>query len=140
MRTMSKIGNKNTVVERLFMVDENRELGKGKHATTKAKLKRAAKVSPLAIEDVFNHWKTVMNKRSTVVLDELRRQNIGAAIHDYGIEACKQAIEGCSMSDFYMGRNKQNKRYDSIELILRDSAHVEKFIDVYEQHKKQGEW
>jgi len=140
MRTMSKMGNINTVVERLFVVEENKKLGKGKHATTKDKLRKAAKVSPLAIEDVFNHWKTVMNKRSTVVLDEVRRQNIGAAIHDYGIEMCKQAIEGCSMTDFYMGRNKQNKRYDSIELILRDSAHVEKFVDVYEQQSKGAQW
>ena len=140
MRTMSKMGNRETVVERLFVVEENKKLGKGKHATTKSKLQCAAKVSPLAIEEVFNHWKTVMNKRPTVVLDEHRRQNIGAAIHDYGIQACKQAIEGCSMSDFHMGRNKQNKRYDNIELILRDSIHIEKFIDVYEQHNKGPKW
>lgn len=52
MRTMSKMGNRETVVERLFVVEENKKLGKGKHATTKSKLQRAAKVSPLAIEEV----------------------------------------------------------------------------------------
>lgn len=140
MRTMSKMGESNTVVERLFEVEKKKDPLKGKHATTKYKKQRADKVSLIAIEEVFNYWKTVMNKRSTVVLDELRRQNIGAAIHDYGIEKCKHAIDGCALSDFHMGRNKQNKRYDSIELILRDSVHIEKFVGIHDDHRKQAEW
>ena len=35
------------------------------------------------------------------------------------------------MSDFHMGRNSRGKKYADIEIIFRDSAHVEDFIDTY---------
>jgi hypothetical protein len=28
-----------------------------------------------------------------------------------------------------MGRNKMNKKYDDIELILRDAQHIERFLE-----------
>lgn len=139
MKISYKIKNNASVVERLFEVTKKDPL-KGKHATTKSKLIKAAKVSSFAIEEVFNYWKSVMNKPATVVLDELRRQNIGAAISDYGIQGCKDAIDGCLLSDFYMGHNKQNVVYNDISLILRNSTKIELFINTFKQSKNNTEW
>lgn len=96
-------------------------------ATTVSKNKKSLRVDNNQIQEVFDFWALTFNKKR-VVLDEKRRQTIGAAIHDYGLEVCRNAIVGCSRSDFHMGRNKNNRVYNEIELILRDSEHVERFL------------
>ena len=93
------------------------------------KLQKVEKEQPGAVEEVFEYWVTTMNKRRNIVrLDSKRRLSIGAAIHDYGLELCKQAIDGCKMSPFHMGQNKQGKIYNDIELILRDAEKIERFL------------
>jgi hypothetical protein len=106
--------------------------GRPKGSVTKAtqeKLDNSATVADDLIEDVFNHWIDAMGKNpKRVALDEKRRRNIGNAISFYGVETCKDAIDGCLLSDFHMGRNRQNKKYNDIELILRDAEHIERFL------------
>lgn len=124
-----------SVVERtLFPMDFEPADTKGKHETTKSKMMKAAKVSMVAKEEIFTFWKTHFKKSKLVKLDKKREIAIGAAIHDYGMEKCRQAIEGCSYSDFHMGRNSRKTVYNDIELILRDAGKVEKFIEIYENH------
>lgn len=62
-------------------------------------------------------------------LDAKRYLKVAAAVADYGVDDCMRAIRGCAASDFHMGRNKQNKRYDDLELIFRDQDHVERFLE-----------
>lgn len=105
------------------------------------KMSQAAKTKTVAEEDiqtVFKFWVDRLEK-TRPVLDEKRRQCIGAAIHDYGLERVQNAIEGCTYSDFHMGRNKANKRYDDITLILRDADHTERFLDLYDK-RVGGDW
>ncbi len=124
-----------TVVERtLFPVDELPPEAKGKHETTKSKMLKAGKVSMAAKTEIFDFWKIHFKKSKLVKLDKKREIAIGAAIHDYGMENCRKAIMGCSYSDFHMGRNKRQTVYNDIELILRDSPHIEDFITIYERH------
>lgn len=124
-----------SVVERtLFAMDPQPAEAKGKHETTKSKMVKAAKVSFAAKEEIFTFWKMHFKKSKLVKLDKKREIAIGAAIHDYGMEKCRQAIEGCGHSDFHMGRNKRQTVYNDIELILRDSSHIEDFITIYENH------
>lgn len=83
---------------------------------------------------VFDHWvATHRNNRlgPTPVLGEKRRAKISRAIRDHGVEVCLQAITGCAMSDWHMGDNPRRRRYDDIELILRDAAHIERFATIY---------
>jgi len=104
-------------------------------------MSQAAKTKTVAEEDiqtVFQFWVDRLEKTRSV-LDEKRRQCIGAAIHDYGLERVQNAIEGCTYSDFHMGRNKANKRYDDITLILRDADHTERFLDLYDK-RVGGDW
>ena len=119
-----------TVVERLFEMTEpakKRGPQKRPRATSISKNKKSLLVDHSLIQEVFDFWVLTFSKKR-VALDEKRRQAIGAAIHDYGLEACKDAIVGCSRSDFHMGRNKNNRVYNEIELILRDSEHIERFL------------
>jgi len=85
------------------------------------------------IEEVFNFWKETFNKRSTTVLDEARQKKLSAAIKAYGIDTCKQAILGCSYSDWHNGRNPGNKKYTDLTLIFRNADKVEMFVDIYQQ-------
>jgi hypothetical protein len=98
------------------------------HKKTLEKLENASQVSDSEIEEVFNYWIEV-HKKKRAKLDHSRRRNIGSAIHIYGLQTCKDAILGCSYSEWHMGRNKSNKKYNDIELILRDVEHVERFLE-----------
>ena len=51
----------------------------------------------------------------------------------YGTQGCKDAISGTTHSPWHMGHNPQGKKYDDIELILRDEKHIEMFIDIYDR-------
>jgi len=87
-----------------------------------------AKAVPLEqINEVFSYWKKIMSPKSLSLLDEVRHTIIGAAIHDYGIETCLKAIDGITLSSWHMGDNPHNKKYNSIDLILRNADNIEKY-------------
>ena len=86
------------------------------------------------IKRVFDHW--VATHRTPLrgpqpVLSDKRRSKIIRAIADHGVEVCLQAISGCAMSEWHMGDNPRRKRYDDLELILRDASHIERFATIY---------
>jgi len=92
------------------------------------------KISKEAVMEIFNFWvKTLRNslRGPSPVLTPARDKKIRQAIALYGSETCIQAIEGCALSDFHMGKNKGGRRYDDIELILRDAKHIEQFVQYH---------
>jgi hypothetical protein len=94
------------------------------------------KSTPEQVEEVFNFWITTVRNSGRglqPVLTDKRKKVVTQAIDWYGVDGCKKAIIGCSKSDFHMGKNKQNKKYDSIELILRDAEHIERFADIADE-------
>lgn len=108
-------------------------MGRTTSETKKSRPAKASTIAPEQIEQVFDYWKTLMEKKRAVLSPE-RRELIGAAVHDYGMESILEAVRGCSMSSFHMGGNKQRKRYDSLELILRNSDKIEFFLQVAEEN------
>lgn len=82
------------------------------------------------IQNVFEHWKKVMQKRGTVILDSKRKSAIRARLADgYTQDMLCKAIDGCSMTDHNMGRTVTNKTlYNDITLICRDAEHVDRFM------------
>lgn len=84
-------------------------------------------VKTLDIEDLITYWMEVMDKSKRPKLGEKTILLIGAAIHDFGMEFCREAILGCSYSDFHMGRNKQRVVYNTLELIFRNAENTERF-------------
>lgn len=103
---------------------ENQEDGAG--ARRRSTLRHGA-ASPGAVA-VFDHWRSVMNHPSAK-FDEKRAKTIREALKlGYTLDQLRQAIEGCKASAWHMGANKNSTVYDSIDLILRDAAHIDQFI------------
>ena len=104
--------------------------GRGESALSKAQRLKAAGVLDIEILEVYDYWLLKMRPGRTRVpaLDHKRRLKVARAIADYGIQECIRPSDGCAASDFHMGRNKANKRYDDLELIFRDQDHVECFL------------
>lgn len=104
--------------------------GRGDSALKKEQRAKADQVPQEDIQKVYEYWLAEMRPDRTRVpaLDDRRRLKVAAAIYDYGVDECLRAIDGCGASDFHMGRNKANKRYDDLELIFRDQDHVERFL------------
>jgi len=107
---------------------------------TKQQTAKSKKVDPAQIEQVFAHWKATINPRSLAVLDARRTVKIGWAIHDYGVENCKKAVDGITKSPWHMGHNPQNKKYCDVELIFRHADNVEKFIEMADQRDARKEF
>ena len=102
--------------------------------TKQSRPAKAATVAPDLIVYVFEYWRDTMGKQKRAIFSEERRLLIGAAIHDYGTETVMEAIRGCSLSAFHMGANKQRKRYDSLDLILRNSDNIERFVQIADEN------
>ena len=80
---------------------------------------KAATVPPEQIQQVFNYWAEIMNKSKRAILSPERRDLIGAAIHDYGLESCLEAVRGCSLSSFHMGQQ-------AAQTVRQSGTHFEK--------------
>ena len=108
---------------------EKPKKSRGPAKKTLEKNAAAKKVSEEQILEVFEFWQLTFKRRSLAVLDHARKVLIGSAIYHYGVDVAKDAIIGCTKSDFHMGRNKQNKKYTGIEHIFRDNARIEAMLD-----------
>lgn len=88
-------------------------------------------------DEVFEYWKTVMNK-PRARMDDMRRKAIRARIRDgYTVADLQDAVSGCRLSRFHMGENDQRKQYADIALICRDASHTDQFIENYERMKSR---
>lgn len=89
---------------------------------------------------VFDEWvrwcKSSRGPRPA--LNEERIVTIGAAIADYGVETCVNAVVGCSYSDWHMGQNPQGKKYNDIELIFRNAQNIERFAGMGSDRRAAG--
>lgn len=88
-----------------------------------------SKESSLLVEvkEIFHYWQTVMNYPNAK-LDDKRQRKIASALKNYSVLQLKQAIDGCMRTPFNMGENDRRQKFNSIELILRDAEHIERFI------------
>jgi len=111
-------------------LENPRPRGRGESRLKKEQRRKAGLVLEEQILEVYEYWLRFMRPGRTRVpaLDERRRLKVASAIADYGVDECKRAIDGCGASDFHMGRNKQGKKYDDLELIFRDQDHIERFL------------
>lgn len=82
------------------------------------------------VSEVFEFWKlTMASPRS--LLDTKRQKLIAAAMKTgYTSEQLREAIRGCSLSPFHMGKNDRNTKYNGLDLILRNAEQIDKFIAV----------
>jgi hypothetical protein len=80
---------------------------------------------------IFDTWRETTSHRKAV-LDKKRRQVIDRALKHYPLEDCLAAVQGVML--FPHNRGETNgQRYDDVALILRDSEHVERFRDAWNE-------
>ncbi len=92
------------------------------------------KTSPVSIPElndvgeVFMYWQGIMT-HPNAKLDRKRHSAIKGALKlGFTVVDLKRAIDGCANTPHNMGKNDEGKRYDDIGLILRDAAHIERFM------------
>lgn len=82
------------------------------------------------IEEIFDYWVEVMEKKATTTLTRKRKDKITLRLKDgYSVDFIKCAISNCSNSIFHMGRNDNGTKYNDIELICRSADKLEDFHD-----------
>lgn len=88
---------------------------------------------------VFDHWCRVMAKRGNVVFGADRRRAVEARLKEgFEVEDLCRAVDGCSVTPHNIGQNDRGERFDDLELICRNSAHVERFKQNAEAPPKPG--
>lgn len=90
--------------------------------------KRATEPGP--VEKVFTHWQEV-HRKPRARLDDKRRAVIRKALKHYSEADLCQSISGYLNSPHHMGQNPAATVYDSIELFLRDSQHIDAGLKFY---------
>lgn len=98
----------------------------------RTRTQKLSSVDPQVIIQVFEYWvETCKEGRGPKpLLSEDRKLLIASAIHDYGVQTCKDAIYGCSQSGWHMGQNPSGKKYNSLELIFRNEEKIERFAEI----------
>lgn len=93
----------------------------------------SAKCDPVvdAVNDIFEYWRTVMNKDSRAKLTAKRKTKVTARLKDgFTVDEIKQAIKGCAMSPYHMGDNDTGAIYDDLELICRNDEKIRRFMQI----------
>ena len=84
------------------------------------------------IDFIFQYWRNRMGKGKNTNLTDERQKLIKKRLASYPIEDLKQAIDGCSQSEFPMGFNDDNKKYNELMLIFRNDTKMEEFRDQFQ--------
>jgi hypothetical protein len=77
---------------------------------------------------IWDFWREHLGKTARARLSIDREADIAWALQRLTIEEAKNVIRGCALSDWHMGRNPNNVRYDSIGLLFRDDDHIDMFL------------
>jgi hypothetical protein len=81
---------------------------------------------------VFRYWVERMGKSAshTLFTDERVVKVRERLLQGYTVDVLRKAIDGCALSPHHQGKNGTQTVYDDLELICRDGAHVERFVDI----------
>jgi len=105
-------------------------------------VERTTDSNAVAIVEIFEYWKKLLrNDDKRVRLTPKITGKIRARLADgFTAVELKAAIEGCTVSDWHMGRCTETNgaKYDTIDLIFRDGEKVRAFIGYLETAKQRG--
>ena len=87
---------------------------------------------------IFDNWRILLDHPQAKLSDKRKRIIAKALNMGYSEDDLIKSITGCKVTPFNMGDNEQGRKYDSIELILRDAEHIEKFMEHAENPPKGG--
>jgi len=91
--------------------------------------RRVASPDRDVIGEVFAYWQKTMNSPGSK-LDDKRRKAIVNALKLYEPRQVCEAILGCSRSVWHMGQNDRHRKFNGLDLILRDAEHIDMFVEL----------
>ncbi len=100
---------------------------------------RSPKVTALAaLEQVWASYlyslEEFNGKKPRVVLDDKRRKLIRRRLKDgYSVDDLCMAVTGWLYSDHHRGHNNRSTVYNSLDLLLRDGDHIDKFVAFHDR-------
>lgn len=98
------------------------------------------------IIEVYFYWRNANNINSPMrkggEMSKAHRAILLKAVEDWGVDACKQAIDGNRLSAYHMGDNPEKRIWNDLGLILRDSDRdggnkLEKFARLKCEHDRK---
>ncbi|PCH57211.1 MAG: hypothetical protein COC15_01575 [Legionellales bacterium] len=91
-----------------------------------------------SILEIFTYWQKRMN-HPKAKLDAKRKRYIKQSLKlGYSKDDLLKAIDGCAKSPFNMGKNDRGEIYDDLNLILRDAAHIDRFMKMFVSPPKES--
>lgn len=105
--------------------------------------KRANYLQPVSPAIILQVWQTYLDtfhagKGRKPRLSDERTKLITVALNQFDSDTVKDAIKGCALSPWHMGQNPSGTIYNSLELILRDSSHIERFSNLTVAEDSKG--
>jgi len=91
--------------------------------------RRSAPTDRDVVAEVFAYWQKVMDSPRSQ-LDDKRRKAIKGALKLYELRQVCEAILGCSRSAWHMGANDRHRKFNDLDLILRDAKHIDDFMEM----------
>lgn len=76
------------------------------------------------VDAVWTHYVAVMEPRQALAGEEERRI-IRAALRVASVDECNGAIDGCKASDWHMGANRRQRKYNALSKILKGRRGME---------------
>lgn len=149
-RMQSEMGKKFTLAEKRAKAGQKG----GKQSSSKAQAKGVAKIKPTGsrklevgsrkkeegrrkteespdVQAVWDHYKTKRPK-VRVLGDDVRKKIVARLAEGFTADDLVAAIDGNFRSPHHCGQNDTGTEYHELELIVRDSKHVNQFINVPE--------
>lgn len=88
-------------------------------------------MDPNSVEVLVLHYQSYHPKARA---GDKERAKIRARLREgYTVEELKIAIDGCHVSPYHSGNNDDGRKYQNLELILRDATKVNQFIELAAQ-------
>ena len=118
--------NKKVSINKQTFIDTQKE-GVDEQKTQKTG-ERAKPVPAVLVEQIFEDWKHFTDNPGAR-LGKKRPEIIRGAVRmGYDREQLRQAFIGCARSSFHAGFNEAGKKYNDLELILRNEKNIDRFI------------
>jgi len=87
-------------------------------------------------EDLLNNLNKLLGGRGPAKPTTDRKARLKARLKDFSEDELKAAAKNLGNDEFMQGANEQNKRYGTIDYLLRTSTNVNKWLEETQQKKK----
>lgn len=90
------------------------------------------------VKEVFECWKLEHN-HPRAILDRRREAKVRQRLREgFTVEQLCRAVINAKKDEFLMGENKEGKRYDDLESLLRSASKVERLLEIKRNGHRPG--